>query len=156
MYVLEINSLFFNFVFSNQVGGQEKIRRLWQHYYQGSDGLIFVVDSSDRERIDEAREELHGILSWADMSHVPIVIIANKQDLPSKFNFSSLFLFSKIFFLIDAMKPSDLIQKLGMNELGAKHKWFVQSACAVTGDGLIEAMLEMGNLVKQHRKGNDY
>jgi hypothetical protein len=54
------------------------------------------------------------------------------------------------------MKPSDIIQKLGMNELGAKHKWFVQSACAVTGDGLIEAMLEMANLVKQHRKGNDY
>jgi signal recognition particle receptor subunit beta len=72
------------------------------------------------------------------MFHVPIVIIANKQDLPN------------------AMKPSDLIQKLSMNELGAKHKWFVQSACAVTGDGLIEAMLEMGNLVKQHRKENDY
>jgi hypothetical protein len=90
------------------------------------------------------------------MSHVPIVIIANKQDLPSKFNFSSLIYSKKIFFLIDAMKPSDLIQKLSMNELGAKHKWFVQSACAVTGDGLIEAMLEMGNLVKQHRKENDY
>lgn len=54
------------------------------------------------------------------------------------------------------MAPSDLIAKLGMNDLGAKHKWFVQSACAVTGDGLIEAMLEMANLVKQHRKGNDY
>jgi small GTP-binding protein len=95
MYVLETNSLFLNFVFSNQVGGQEKIRRLWQHYYQGSDGLIFVVDSSDRERIDEAREELHGILSWGDMSNVPIVIIANKQDLPSEFNYKSIFLFSK-------------------------------------------------------------
>ena len=39
-----------------------------------------------------------------------------------------------------------------MNELGAKHKWFIQSACAVTGDGLIESMLEMANLVKQQRK----
>lgn len=54
------------------------------------------------------------------------------------------------------MKPSDIILKLGMNELNAKHKWFIQSACAVTGDGLIESMLEMANLVKQQRKGNDY
>jgi hypothetical protein len=91
------------------------------------------------------------------MAYVPIVIIANKQDLPSQFNFYSIcFYFLKLSLLIDAMKPSDVIQKLGINELGAKHKWFVQSACAVTGDGLIEAMLEMGNLVKQHRKGNDY
>ncbi|CAF0787409.1 unnamed protein product [Rotaria sp. Silwood1] len=119
------------------VGGQEKIRRLWQHYYQGADGLIFVVDSSDQDRIDEAREELHGILSSHDMSSVPIVVIANKQDLPN------------------AMKPSDIIQKLGVNELRAKHKWYIQPACAVTGEGLIEAMLEMANLVKQHRKEND-
>ncbi len=57
---------------------------------------MFVVDSNDQERIEEAREELHGILSWSDMSHVPIVIIANKQDLPSKFNNYSIFFFSKI------------------------------------------------------------
>ena len=67
-----------------QVGGQEKIRRLWQHYYQNADGLIFVIDSSDTDRIDEAREELYGILSSPDMSRVPIVVIANKQDLPRK------------------------------------------------------------------------
>lgn len=58
--------------------------------------------------------------------------------------------------LLDAMKPSDIIQRLGMNELSGKHKWFIQSACAVTGDGLIESMLEMSNLVKQHRKENAY
>lgn len=76
--------LFFSLV---QVGGQEKIRRLWQHYYQNTDGLIFVVDSNDQERIAEAREELHGILSSPDMSDIPIVVIANKQDLPSKFTY---------------------------------------------------------------------
>jgi hypothetical protein len=54
------------------------------------------------------------------------------------------------------MKPSDIVQKLGMNNLQGKHKWYIQSACAVTGDGLIESMLEMSNLIKQVRKGNDY
>merc|ERR1712137_1443894 len=37
------------------VGGQDKIRPLWRHYFQNTQGLIFVVDSNDRERIAEAR-----------------------------------------------------------------------------------------------------
>ena len=45
------------------VGGQDKIRLLWRHYYQNTQGLIFVVDSNDRDRIDDAREELHKMLS---------------------------------------------------------------------------------------------
>merc|ERR1711898_4701 len=41
------------------VGGQDKIRPLWRHYFQNTQGLIFVVDSNDRDRIGEARDELH-------------------------------------------------------------------------------------------------
>ena len=40
------------------VGGQDKIQPLWRHYFQNTQGLIFVVDSNDRERIDEAQKEL--------------------------------------------------------------------------------------------------
>ena len=43
------------------VGGQDKIRPLWRHYFQNTQGLIFVVDSNDRERIAEARDELLGL-----------------------------------------------------------------------------------------------
>ena len=43
------------------VGGQDKIRVLWKHYYQNTDILIFVVDSNDRDRIQEASEELKKI-----------------------------------------------------------------------------------------------
>ena len=68
------------------VGGQEKIRQLWKHYYQNSEGLIFVVDSSDRERMYEAREELFGILDSDAMRGVPVVVLANKQDLPGEFH----------------------------------------------------------------------
>ncbi|VDM15217.1 unnamed protein product [Wuchereria bancrofti] len=45
------------------VGGQDKIRPLWRHYFQNTQGLIFVVDSNDRERIEESRAELHKMLS---------------------------------------------------------------------------------------------
>ncbi|EPQ27314.1 uncharacterized protein PFL1_06941 [Pseudozyma flocculosa PF-1] len=49
------------------VGGQDKIRPLWRHYYTGTQGLVFVVDSQDRDRIDEARQELHRIIGDREM-----------------------------------------------------------------------------------------
>ncbi|XP_025247502.1 ADP-ribosylation factor 1-like isoform X3 [Theropithecus gelada] len=45
------------------VGGQDKIRPLWCHYFQNTQGLSFVVDSNDRERVNEAREELMRMLA---------------------------------------------------------------------------------------------
>nr|ABD64934.1 ADP-ribosylation factor, putative [Brassica oleracea] len=45
------------------VGGQDKIRPLWKYYFQNTQGLIFVVDSNDRDRVVEARDELHRMLN---------------------------------------------------------------------------------------------
>ncbi len=64
------------------VGGQDKIRPLWRHYYTGTQGLIFVVDCADRDRIDEARQELHRIINDREMRDTIILVFANKQDLP--------------------------------------------------------------------------
>lgn len=64
------------------VGGQDKIRPLWRHYYTGTQGLVFVVDSQDRERIEEARTELHKILNDREMKECLLLVFANKQDLP--------------------------------------------------------------------------
>lgn len=64
------------------VGGQDKIRPLWRHYYTGTQGLVFVVDSQDRERIDEAKQELHRILTDREMKECLLLVFANKQDLP--------------------------------------------------------------------------
>ena len=63
------------------VGDQDKIRPLWRHYYTGTQGLIFVVDCADKERIDEARRELHKIIGDREMKDAIILIFANKQDL---------------------------------------------------------------------------
>lgn len=46
------------------VGGQDKIRPLWRHYFQNTQGLIFVVDSNDRERIEESKEEMHKMVRF--------------------------------------------------------------------------------------------
>ena len=69
------------FFLEQDVGGQDKIRPLWRHYYTGTQGLIFVVDSTDRDRIDEARHELHKIVNDREMRDVIILVFANKQDL---------------------------------------------------------------------------
>ena len=64
------------------MGGQDKIRPLWRHYYAGTQGLIFVVDCADRDRVDEARDELRRIMNDKEMKEAIVLIFANKQDLP--------------------------------------------------------------------------
>lgn len=102
------------------VGGQEKIRPLWRHYYTGSQGLIFVVDSADRERIVEAKQELHRIASDREMQDAVVLIFANKQDLPN------------------AMKPNEIQDQLMLTRLG--RLWYVQPSIATTGEGLFEGL----------------
>lgn len=63
------------------VGGQDQLRPLWRHYYNGTDCLIFVVDSADYERLPEAKRELHKILNERGMIGVKVLIFANKIDL---------------------------------------------------------------------------
>ena len=66
------------------VGGQDKIRPLWRHYYSGTQGLIFVVDSSDTARVEEARSELHKIINDREMKDALLLVFANKQDIPGR------------------------------------------------------------------------
>uniref|UniRef100_A0A674PER6 ADP-ribosylation factor 2b n=1 Tax=Takifugu rubripes TaxID=31033 RepID=A0A674PER6_TAKRU len=61
------------------VGGQDKIRPLWRHYFQNTQGLIFVVDSNDRERVNEAREELARMLAEDELRDAVLLVFANKQ-----------------------------------------------------------------------------
>ena len=66
------------------VGGQDKIRPLWRHYFQNTQGIIFVVDSNDRDRVVEAREELQRMLNEDELRDALLLVFANKQDLPVK------------------------------------------------------------------------
>ena len=65
------------------VAGQDKVRPLWRHYFTGTEGLIWVTDSNDRGRIDEAREEFHRVINDREMKDAVILVFANKQDLPN-------------------------------------------------------------------------
>ena len=62
------------------IGGQTILRDLWRHYYNGTNGIIFIVDSSDRERIDIARDTLHMMLQEEELKGASLLVYANKQD----------------------------------------------------------------------------
>uniref|UniRef100_A0A5K3ENM9 ADP-ribosylation factor n=1 Tax=Mesocestoides corti TaxID=53468 RepID=A0A5K3ENM9_MESCO len=111
------------------VGGQDKIRPLWRHYFQNTQGLIFVVDSNDRDRIGEAAEELQKMLSEEDLANAAVLVFANKQDLPN------------------AMPTTEVTDKLRLHTLRGR-EWYIQSSCATTGEGLYEGMDWLSKVLK--------
>ncbi|XP_072030033.1 ADP-ribosylation factor 1-like isoform X1 [Amphiura filiformis] len=103
------------------VGGQDKIRPLWRHYFQNTQGLIFVIDSNDRERIGDARDELMRMLNEDELKDACLLIFANKQDLPN------------------AMNTAEVTDKLGLHSM-RNRDWYIQATCATSGDGLYEGL----------------
>merc|ERR1712216_896223 len=91
------------------------------YYYQNTQGLIFVVDSNDRDRIEDAHEELAKMLKEDEMRGAVLLVFANKQDLPN------------------SMSAAEITEKLGLQSM-RNRQWFIQSACATTGDGLYEGL----------------
>eukprot|EP00913_Durusdinium_trenchii_P017141 g16120.t1 len=107
------------------IGGQDIIRPLWRHYFLGTHAMIFVVDSSDHKRMQEAREELWTMLKEPDFTpQAPVLILANKQDLP------------------DAMSAKEVTEQLGLSELRGR-AFHVQPSSAPKGEGLFEGLLVM-------------
>ncbi|KAJ8258972.1 hypothetical protein COCON_G00179840 [Conger conger] len=114
------------------VGGQDKIRPLWRHYFQNTQGLIFVVDSNDRERVNEAREELMRMLAEDELRDAVLLVFANKQDLPN------------------AMNAAEITDKLGLHSLRHRN-WYIQATCATSGDGLYEGLDWLANQLKNKK-----
>merc|ERR1712146_416892 len=81
------------------VGGQDKIRPLRRHYYQNTQGIIFVVDCNDRERVSEAKDELNRMLSEDELREAVLLVLSNKSDLPQ------------------AMSAAETADKLGLHSL---------------------------------------
>uniref|UniRef100_A0AAV1UPD3 Uncharacterized protein n=1 Tax=Peronospora matthiolae TaxID=2874970 RepID=A0AAV1UPD3_9STRA len=63
------------------LGGQERLRAIWNKYYSESHGVVFVIDSANERRFQEAKETLHAMLSNPELSGVPLLVLANKMDL---------------------------------------------------------------------------
>ncbi|XP_045551214.1 ADP-ribosylation factor-like protein 15a [Salmo salar] len=67
-----------------ELGGAENIKKYWSRYYQGSQGVVFVLDSaSSDEELESARNELHSALQHPQLCTLPFLILANHQDKPA-------------------------------------------------------------------------
>lgn len=95
---------------------------------------MFVVDSVDVERMEEAKMELARTAKSPDNSQVPVLILANKQDLPG------------------ARDPKEIEKHLGLHELGAGHLYHVQPACAITGEGLDDGLDALHDMIQRRKK----
>ena len=115
------------------VGGQEKIRPLWRSYTRCTDGIIFVVDSADEDKFDEAKVELWRTMKYQDNSSIPLLVLANKQDLQ------------------DACSAEHIEDALGLQDM-ASNLWHVEPACSVTGEGLDTGLECLQGLIVKGRK----
>ncbi|XP_062034832.1 ADP-ribosylation factor-like protein 4A isoform X2 [Lepus europaeus] len=116
------------------VGGQEKLRPLWKSYTRCTDGIVFVVDSVDVERMEEAKTELHKITRISENQGVPVLIVANKQDLRN------------------SLSLSEIEKLLAMGELSSSTPWHLQPTCAIIGDGLKEGLEKLHDMIIKRRK----
>ncbi|MEQ2224457.1 ADP-ribosylation factor-like protein 4C [Ilyodon furcidens] len=116
------------------VGGQEKLRPLWKSYSRCTDGIIYVVDSVDVDRLEEAKTELHKVTKFAENQGTPLLVIANKQDLPK------------------SLPVADIEKQLALHELTPSTTYHIQPACAIIGEGLHEGMDKLYEMIVKRRK----
>ncbi|KAH8875036.1 ADP-ribosylation factor-like protein [Schistosoma japonicum] len=103
------------------IGGQRKIRPYWKNYFENTDILIYVIDSSDKKRFEETGEELLELLSEDKLAGVPLIVFANKQDL------------------LTAEPASRISDGLGLLTIRDR-PWQIQGCSAVTGSGVQEGI----------------
>lgn len=115
------------------VGGQDHLRTFWHHYFDNVDGLVFVVDSTDHQRLGLSKTELLGIYHHDSMKNVPLVVIVNKQDSP------------------EALAADVIEEKLDLKKW-SNAPYRVVPCCALKGDGLTDAFATLAKLIRKQSK----
>ncbi|EQB79157.1 ADP-ribosylation factor 1-like isoform 1 [Camelus ferus] len=98
----------------------------------GTQGLIFVVDSNDRECVKEAVEELMRMLAEDELRDAILIVFANRQDLPN------------------AMNAAEIMDKLDPHSLCHRNR-YIQATCATSGDGLYEELDGLSNQLQNQK-----
>lgn len=116
------------------VGGQEKLRPLWKSYTRRTDGLVFVVDAAEAERMEEAKVELHRITRSTENQGIPVLVLANKQDLDG------------------AMSALEVEKVLALHELSSSTLHHTQGCSALDGQGLQPGLEKLHEMVLKRKK----
>jgi len=103
------------------VGGQTTLRASWAQYFAKTKAVIFVVDSTDRQRLGLAKQELHKLCADEDLSEALLLVFANKQDVRG------------------CLSAAQISEGLSLTELRDR-QWQIVACCALTGKGLMDGM----------------
>lgn len=115
------------------LGGQPGLRTIWEKYYGESHAFVFVVDSSDLPRLEEAKQVLDRVMSSKDTAGAPLLVLANKQDAPR------------------AVAGIEIKEHIGLNRY-EHHVCDVQPCSAMTGDGLKQSIDWLIDRIKRSRR----
>eukprot|EP01083_Nonionella_stella_P076460 208359_1 len=117
------------------IGGQKSIRPYWRNYYDNSDALIYVIDSADRRRVEESGIELNSLIEDEKLAGIPVLVLANKQDL------------------INAMSAKELAETLMLHTIRDR-QWQIQASSAKTGEGLQDGLTWLIQNVNKRKRQN--
>jgi len=113
------------------IGGQKTIRPYWSNYFESTDALVFVIDSSDRRRLEESGSELNELLNEDKLGGVPLLVFANKQDL------------------LQARAANEISGELKLHNIRDR-TWTIQACSAKDGEGLQEGMEWLVNTISNN------
>ncbi|KAF4342237.1 ADP-ribosylation factor-like 2 [Fusarium beomiforme] len=103
------------------VGGQKTLRSYWRNYFEKTDALIWVVDATDRLRIQDCRDELQGLLLEERLAGASLLVFANKTDVEG------------------CMTEEEILSELQLNSIRT-HRWHILPCSAMTGANLKEGL----------------
>lgn len=103
------------------VGGQKSLRSYWRNYFESTDGLVWVVDSADKIRINDCKKELHALLMEERLAGATLLVFANKQDIAG------------------SLTSKEIRELLELDNI-TTHHWQIQGCSAVTGENLVEGV----------------
>ncbi|SCW03662.1 LAFE_0G15412g1_1 [Lachancea fermentati] len=114
------------------LGGQTSIRPYWRCYYSNTAAVIFVVDSTDKDRIATASKELHMMLQEEELQDAALLVFANKQDQPG------------------ALSASEVSKQLNLVELKDR-SWSIVASSAIKGEGISEGLDWLIDVIKEEQ-----
>ena|SRR3989338_4480010 len=112
------------------LGGQTGLRPYWRCYFAKTDAVVYVVDSTDKERMGVAKHELFNLLDEEELKNSALLVFANKQDLPN------------------AANVQEVAKALGVNSI-TNRSWTIIPSSAQTGAGLGDGMDWLVSALKQ-------
>ncbi len=103
------------------VGGQVSIRTYWRNFFEQTDGLIWVIDSSDQSRLHSCKAELHELLKQERLAGATLLIFYNKSDIEG------------------SMSLEQIKEFLDLDKIHSRH-WAILPSSGVSGSGLLQGI----------------